>query len=155
MILDLTEPPHLAVELMMASTLSICVCEVTLELIRTMNRLGTRLVAVAAATALFVGTANGKLEEPSKRDGDLLRKQAAGAVEVGLTAVEFDERAVDVEDAFSWAAVEVTWLVALVEDALGVSRVDTAVLVNDWEELDITPTDEGEVLFEEEEDAVA
>jgi hypothetical protein len=105
-----------------------------------------RLMAVEAATALFVGTAGGKLEESSKRDGGLLREQAAAALEEAMTAVEFDEREVDVEDAFSAVVVEVTRLVVLVKDALGASRVEATALVlfKAWEELDIAPTDEEE-----------
>jgi hypothetical protein len=115
-----------------------------------------RVIAVeaAAATALFVGTAYGKLEESSKSDGDLLREQAAVAEEEVSTAVEFGERAVDGEDTFSAVLVEVTCLVVLVEDALGAIRVDAAVPVKDWEEFDITLTDEGEILVEEEDDTV-
>jgi hypothetical protein len=85
------------------------------------------------------------------KDGGLLREQAAAAVEEVLAAVEFDERAVDGEDAFIAVLFKVTRLVVLVEDTLGASRVDAMVLVKHWEELDITLTDEG---VQEEEDIV-
>jgi hypothetical protein len=80
------------------------------------------------------------------KDGGLLREQAAAAVEDVLAAVEFDERAIDGEDAFVAVLFEVTRLVVLVEDALGASRVDAMVLVKNWEELDITLTDEEDVV---------
>jgi hypothetical protein len=71
-----------------------------------------------------------------------------------LTVIEFDERGVDVEDAFS-AVIEVARLGVLMEATLGESRVDATVLVNDWEELDVTPMgDEGEILVKEGEDAL-
>jgi hypothetical protein len=85
------------------------------------------------------------------KDGGLLREQAAAAVEEVLAAVEFDESVIDGEDAFIAVLFEVTRLIVLVEDALGASRVDATVLVKNWEELDITLTDEG---VAEEEDVV-
>jgi hypothetical protein len=143
--LELTEPPHEAVEVMALLKFRICASKSTSGLRRTMNSLGMGLAASEAATTPFVGTAGGKLEESSKRDGGSLREQAAATVEDALTAVELDERAV---------LVEVTRLAVLVEDALWGSGVDATVLVNDRDELDITPTDEGEILVENEEDAV-
>jgi hypothetical protein len=122
--LGLVGPPHGAVELMPAFTFAICASELTLGLRRTMKLLATRLVVVAAATSLLVGTGDGESEELSKGESNLLRKQAAGAVEGALTAVVFDERASDVEDAFSAATVEVTGLSALVEMGWAVAIAD-------------------------------
>jgi len=83
-----------------------------------------------------------------------LTRTGGGGGRRNMDSRQIRREGVDDEDAFS-AVIEVTRFVVLVEDTLGASRIDATVLVNDWEELDVTPTgDERKIFVKEGEDGL-